>query len=100
MTKDELKEQIAAIVDAANIEHEELSPFEYLKKHFMTINEAIIYSDSQGVKLRNNAVQQFHLLCKNDKIKSTVVGDNGLRLILKESLDQWIQLQKTRTGKM
>lgn len=98
MTKQELKEQIDAILDAATIEKEELSPIEYLKKNFLTINEAIIYAHENGVKLRNNAIQQFHLLCKNEKVTSTTLGENGFRLILKESLDAWIREQKTRQG--
>lgn len=99
MTKQELKEQINAVIDAATIESENLTPVEYFKKHFLTITEAIIYAIDQDVKLTNHPIQQFHILCKNEKLESVQIGEKNTRIIVKESLLRWIAQQKAKQGK-
>ena len=99
MTTQELKAQIDAILDAATIQPEELSPVEYFQKHFLTISEAILYADRQGVKLTSNPLQQFHGLCKSGKLDSVPVGEKKTRIIVKDSLDKWIATTKKKQEK-
>ena len=98
MTKLELKEQIDAILDAATIETESITPEEYVKRHFLTISEAILFADAQGVALTHHPVNQFHTLCKSGKIRSVPIGEKNTRIIVRESLEAWIaaQLDKQR----
>ena len=102
MTKHELKTQlhatIDALFDASDVQSEELTPIEYFQRHFLTIGEAIIYADAQGLKLRNQPIHQFHNLCKSGKIESISIGEKNTRLIVKDSLDIWILQQKDKQG--
>jgi hypothetical protein len=101
MTMQELKAQISAILDAATVENiqnrddGEKNLLQFFRENFFSVQEAIIYADSQGVKLRNNPLQQFHILCKNGKLENTRVGEKQI-IITKRSLDAWIEQQKQK----
>ena len=102
MTIQELKTQMNAILEAAHAEEvlktqesDEKNLLRFFQENFFTIQEAIVYADSQGVKLRSNPLQQFHILCRNGKLENTRVGEKQI-IITKRSLDAWIEQQKKK----
>lgn len=104
MKMQEVKKQMNAILDAAIAEEfmiaqeaDEKNLLRFFQENFFSVQEAILYADSQGVKLRNNPLQQFHILCKNGKLESTRVGEKQI-IITKRSLDAWIEQQKQKQG--
>ena len=98
MNIQDVKHRLAELLIQLDTENPGIDPVEFLKENFLTINEAVIYADSHGVKLTNHPVQQFHHLCKTGKMESAEIGEKNTRLITKRSLDKWIVETKKKTG--
>ena len=98
MTIQDIKQELVSLAMELDREYPEISPVEYLKAHFMTISEAILYADKHGIKLTTNPVIQMHNLCKSGKIESVPIGEKNIRLIVKDSFDKWIAQQRQKQG--
>lgn len=98
MTIQALKAQLVTMALALEQEYPQINPIEYFHAHFITLNDAIVYADQQGVKLAKQPINQFHTLCKSGKLESIPLGDKNIRIIVKESLDKWIESQKQKQG--